>query len=53
MLGADRLGVAEGREVELLIPIEQLALIGDERHDLSTREVNMEELAGAASKGVH
>ena len=50
MLGADGFGVAQGGEVELPIPVEQLALIGDERHYLSAGEMNMEELLRSSGR---
>src|SRR5512142_1984625 len=47
VLGADRLGIADGGEVELLIPFEQLALIDAEHADLTRVQRDAEELLGA------
>src|SRR5574341_2229282 len=53
VLGADGLCVANGRQIEFLIPIEKFAFIGDERHHLSPREMDVKELLRVADEFFH
>lgn len=53
MFGANRFRITDGSQVELLIPVEQFALVGEQRHDLSSGEMNMKEFLRALDKFFH
>ena len=53
MLGADGFGIADGGEVELLIPFEQFFFIGGQGHHLTPRDVNVEQRLGLVNELFH
>ena len=53
MFGADRLHIFDGGEVEFLIPIQQFPLIGNERHYLPPRQVDVKNFLRVVDEFFH
>src|SRR5258708_13068790 len=53
MFGADAFCIPDGGQVEFLIPVEQLTLVGQKSDDLPARQVNSIELECLFDKLVH